>query len=191
MQPVRSDAILRIVDGVAIILCQSYQLARARLASAASPVLRLMMERDQLVTESELLRRELAVMRDQRAGLHSSKRPDYAPEQRLAILQVMRLRGWNAKDTARRFVLHPNTVRSWIKVAEGRQTSSSLLGRLPWNKIDDAVRWAVHELRRLCPEPEFGTRTIACHPIRREQHLVVRGVTAMAGQQQFSPGHRG
>ena len=73
----------------------------------------------------ELLRRELAVLRDQRAGLHPSKRPDYAPEQRLAILQVMRLRGWNAKDTARRFVLHPNTVRSWIKIVDGRPAANS------------------------------------------------------------------
>ena len=125
MQPVKSDTILRIVDSVAIVLCQAYQLARARLASAASPVLRVMMERDQLLTESELLRRELAVLRDQRAGLHPSKRPDYAPEQRLAILQVMRLRGWNAKDTARRFVLHPNTVRSWIKIVDGRPAANS------------------------------------------------------------------
>ena len=48
---------------VAIVLCQAYQLARAKPASAASPVFRAMMERDQFATESELLRRELAVMR--------------------------------------------------------------------------------------------------------------------------------
>ena len=35
-----------------------------------------------------------------------------------------------------------------------------------WNRIDDAVRWATHELRRLCPEPEFGTRSIARQVLR-------------------------
>ncbi|MCG3173226.1 MAG: hypothetical protein GMKNLPBB_01404 [Myxococcota bacterium] len=35
-----------------------------------------------------------------------------------------------------------------------------------WNRIDDAVRWATHELRRLCPEPEFGSRSIARHLVR-------------------------
>ena len=63
MQLVKSDSILRIVDSVAIVLCQAYQLALAKPASAASPVFRAMMERDQFATESELLRRELAVMR--------------------------------------------------------------------------------------------------------------------------------
>ncbi len=32
--------------------------------------------------------------------------------------------------------------------------------------MDDAVRWAVQELRLLCPEPEFGTRTMARHLLR-------------------------
>jgi len=32
--------------------------------------------------------------------------------------------------------------------------------------LHDAVRWAVHELRRLCPEPELGTRTLAAHLVR-------------------------
>ena len=49
---------------------------------------------------------------------------------------------------------------------DGRKPSNSLLAEVPWNKIDDAIRWAVHELRRLCPEPEFGTRTMARHLIR-------------------------
>ena len=49
---------------------------------------------------------------------------------------------------------------------DGRKPSCSLLADVPWNRIDDAVRWAIHELRQLCPEPEFGTRTIARHLVR-------------------------
>ena len=36
-----------------------------------------------------------------------------------------------------------------------------LTGAVVWNKIDDAVRWAIQELRQLCPEPESGTRSMA------------------------------
>ena len=41
MQPVKSDTILRIVASVAIVFCQAYQRAWARLASAASPMFRI------------------------------------------------------------------------------------------------------------------------------------------------------
>ncbi len=159
-------AILRIIDSVAIVLGQALMLARSRVACLSSPVLRMMAERDHAHSESELLRRELEVFRAQREAMRPHKRPDYPPSQRLAILQVMRLRGWNAVVTAKRFVLHPNTIRTWVQTVEGRRDPKRLLGDVPWNRIHDAVRWAVHELRRLCPEPEIGTRTIAKHLVR-------------------------
>jgi len=93
-------------------------------------------------------------------------RPDYRPAQRLAILQLMRLRDWNIKITAKRFVIHENTLRAWIKAAEGKGKPNLLARVIVWNRIDDAVRWASQELRRLCPEPEFGTRTMARHLLR-------------------------
>jgi transposase InsO family protein len=158
--------VLGLVDSMAILLSQAYQLARARLASAGSPILRLLFQRDQEVTEGDLLRRELDIFRAQRESLPPHRRPDYRPEQRLAILQLRRLRGWSTKNTARHFVLHHNTVRAWIRAAEGKGRPSLLNGAVVWNRIDEAVRWATHELRRLCPEPEFGTRTIARQVLR-------------------------
>jgi putative transposase len=145
---------------------QAMQLARTRLASAASPILRLMIQRDHEVSESELLRRELEILRTGRENMLPQKRPDYRPAQRLAILQLMRLRGWNMRTTAKRFVIHENTVRAWIKAVEGNGSPNLLAGAIVWNRMDDAVRWAAHELRRLCPEPEFGTRTMARHLLR-------------------------
>jgi len=41
-----------------------------------------------------------------------------------------------------------------------------VVGAPPWNKLHEAVRWTVHEIRRLCPEREFGTRSIARHIVR-------------------------
>ena len=88
-----SGTVLSLVDSMAIVLSQAYQLARARLASAASPIVRLLVQRDQAFTEVDLLRRELAVFRAHREDLPPHRRPDYRPEQRLAILQLRRLRG--------------------------------------------------------------------------------------------------
>jgi hypothetical protein len=161
-----SATVRRPIDFVAVVLSQAYQLARVRLASAASPVLRLLVQRDQAITETELLRREVAILRAQRDSMTPHRRPDYAPVQRLAILQLRRLRGWSVVQTAEHFVLHPNTVHSWIAAVERGNKSSLFDTALSWNRIDDAVRWAVQEIRRFCPEPEFGTRTIARHLIR-------------------------
>ena len=112
--------ILVLVDSIAILLSQACQLARARLASVASPVMRLICQRDCTATDRDLLRRELAIPRASRRTLPPHKRADYPAEQRLAILQIKRHRGWSIRKTARRFVIHPNTLRSWIKAVEGR-----------------------------------------------------------------------
>ena len=164
--PIASTTALNLVDAMASTLGQAMQLARARLASAASPIIRLVIQRDHEVAESELLRRELDILRAGRENMPPQKRPDYRPTQRLAILQLMRLRDWNIKITAKRLVIHENTLRAWIKAADGNGKPNLLAGASVWNRIDDAVRWAAHELRRLCPEPEFGTRTLARHLLR-------------------------
>ena len=161
-----STTALKIVDSVAIVLSHALQLARARISSSASPVLRMMTQRDHAVGHAGLLQRELDIFRGQRQAMAPHRRPHYTPEYRLAILQLMRLNNWSVMTVAKRFVLHPNTVRSWIKAIEGRGNDSLLTPAVVWNKIDDVVRWATHELRRLCPEPEFGTRTIARHLVR-------------------------
>ena len=59
----------RIIDSVAIVLAQAYQLARVRVLACASPVLRVMAQRDQIIWEMELHRRELEVLRAQRQDL--------------------------------------------------------------------------------------------------------------------------
>lgn len=49
-----SATVLRLVDSMVILLSQAYQLARARLASATSPIVRLLVQRDQMFTEVDL-----------------------------------------------------------------------------------------------------------------------------------------
>ena len=166
MPSISSLDVLRLIDAVAVVLSQAYQLARVRLASAASPVLRLICQRDHAHGARELLRRELAILRAQRQQMPPHRRPDYHARQRLAIIQIHRMRAWSIRKTAHRFVLHPNTVRSWIKAAEGRGNVRLFSDAIVWNRTDDLVRWTVHELRRLCPQPELGTRSIARYIVR-------------------------
>ena len=155
----------QVVDTVATLFSQAYMLARTRAASHPSPIVRALAGRDHANVEAQLLDREAAILRAQRSQLAPHRRPEYAPEQRAEILQLMRLRGWSPRQAADRFVLHANTIRSWRKAA-GEDGSSRLLGEAPWNKLHEGVRWLVHEIRRLCPEREFGTRTIARHIVR-------------------------
>ena len=101
--PIFSDALaFRIIDSVAIVFAQAYHLARARVASCASPVLRLMAQRDPVSWEIELLRRELDILRGQRENLPPHRRPGYWPDPRLAILQIMRMRNWSGVQVAKR-----------------------------------------------------------------------------------------
>jgi hypothetical protein len=81
MSLLSSATVLRLVDSMAILLSQAYQLARARLASAASPIVRLLVQRDQAFTEVDLLRREAEIFRAQRESIPPHRRPDYRPEQ--------------------------------------------------------------------------------------------------------------
>ena len=160
------STVLHLIDAIAIAIAQGYMLVRARLTSHPSPVIRLAAARDAASWDARLLERELAVFRLQRERLPAKQRPHYTPVHRLEILQIMRLREWSAAETARRFVLHPNSVRQWLKQLRTAGTSSHLFTGPVWNRVHDAVRWTVHELRRLCPEPEVGTRTIARHIVR-------------------------
>ena len=138
--PFDPAAIAAVVDAMAVVLAQAMQTARTRLSAAATPLLRLMLQRDHAVTESALLRRELDILRASRQSLTPHRRPDYPLDQRLAIIQLMRLRDWNVKTAAGRFVVHPNTIRAWIKAVEGKGRPSLLDGAVVWNRVDDAVR---------------------------------------------------
>lgn len=79
MRLLSDSGVRRIIHGVAMLLGQAYQLARARLAGLGSPVWDRLLERDHLITEIELSSRETAIL----------------PAQREAILQLMKLRGWS------------------------------------------------------------------------------------------------
>ena len=155
-----------VADGIATLFMRAAVLARTRMLDHASPIVRMMGQRDAASHDAALLERELEVFRSQRRRKQSHQRPHYAPAERAQILEVVRLRGWSAKEAGERFVVHPNTIRNWQKAVEDKLRAERMLGHQPWNRIHDGVRRLVHEIRVAFPEPEFGTRTIARHIVR-------------------------
>ncbi|MEM1027022.1 MAG: DDE-type integrase/transposase/recombinase [Planctomycetota bacterium] len=155
-----------LIDVVSSLMMRSYMVARVRAFAQGSPVLRLLAERDHAHSEAVLLERELAIFQSQRRRYPAKHRPHFAPQERAEILQLQRLRGWSAKQTAARFVLHPNTVRNWQRAIREKYLAERAVGQPPWNKLHAGIRWTVHELRRLCPERDFGTRTITRYLLR-------------------------
>ena len=61
-----NSTVLQLIDSVAIAIAQGYMLARARLTSHPSPVIRLAAARDAASWDARLLERELAVFRQDR-----------------------------------------------------------------------------------------------------------------------------
>jgi len=146
-------------------MMQAYGRARTRALGHVAPMARMLAQRDHLYSEAALLEREVAIFWAQRLA-RPPRRPQFAPEQRAEILQLAALRGWSAKEAAERFGLHPNTIRNWRRTLHNKSRAERLVGEPPWNRLHRAVRLTVHEIRRRCPEREFGTRTIARHRIR-------------------------
>ncbi|MEM9752934.1 MAG: DDE-type integrase/transposase/recombinase [Planctomycetota bacterium] len=155
-----------LIDAISSLMMRSYMVARVRAFAQGSPVLRLLAERDHAHSEAVLLERELAIFQTQRRRYPAKHRPHFAPQERAEILQLQRLRGWSAKQTTERFVLHPNSVRNWQRAIREKHRAERAVGQPPWNKLHAGIRWTVHELRRLCPERDFGTRTITRHLLR-------------------------
>ncbi len=69
-----NSSILLFIDSVAIAIAQGYMLARARLVSHPSPVVRLAAARDAAVWDAALLERELAVFRQERERIPAKQR---------------------------------------------------------------------------------------------------------------------
>ncbi len=162
----RERSVWDLVESVSIFFMRGYLAARARAFEHPMPMVRLLAQRDHAHSDAVLLERELAIYRSQRQCKPAKHRPHYAPQERAEILQLMRLRGWSCKEAAARFIVHPNTIRNWKRALRDKLRADQVVGAPPWNKLHGGVRWLVHEMRQLCPERDFGTRTIARHIMR-------------------------
>jgi transposase len=136
-------------------------MARSRAAGNPSKTVRLMADRDDALWRAAIAERKCEILRRRLLNMDPQKRPEYLPGDRLAILQLMWLLGSSVVRTAKEFVLHRNTVSSWLRRFRGEADPGTFLGKPPWNKIGDSVRWLVHEMRSLGMDLGVGTRAIA------------------------------
>ena len=111
MSPI-APSLWHLIEAIAVAMAQGYGLARSRALGHPAPMTRMLSQRDHLFSETALLERELAIFRAQRLAKAPRRRPQFGPGQRAEFLQLATLRGWNAKQTAGRFGLHPNTIRN-------------------------------------------------------------------------------
>ena len=84
----------------------------------------------QLESEVAMLREELRIngSRMQRVAPH--RRPQYTTVERMAILQLRAMRGWNKAETGRHFFVSDDTIRAWLRRADDIQHRTSN-GRVP------------------------------------------------------------
>jgi len=135
---------------MAIVVGQAYQLDRAQLASAASPIMRMLVQRDQALTEVDLLRREGEVFRAQRQGLPPHRWP-------FAHARFSWLRTGVPEDARRQtFSGAPKGSDVIPREPKGSLSSSIRCSEIRCSEIADSFAGAV--------APEAGTQESAGNP---------------------------
>ncbi len=103
----------------------------------------------------------------------SHRRPQYTAIERMAILQLRAMRGWNKAETARHFFVTDDTIRSWLRRVDD---DSLVQTKTPVNRFPDFVRYAVHQIKLFCPT--LGKAKIADMLARAGIHI---GKTTVGG----------
>jgi transposase-like protein len=116
-------------------------LARARLAAEISA----------LRAENALLREELRIKDARMEKISARERPLYPPAERLAILAFRSAAGLSAAATARRFLLTPATIASWMKRLDDQGEKALVQVARPVNRFPDFVTELVQQLKTTLP----------------------------------------
>ena len=95
-----------------------------------------------------MLREELRIISARMRRVPANRRPQYTGLERMAILQLRAMRGWNKSETSRHFLVSDDTIRDWLRRVDDDalvQTST------PVNRFPDVVRYAVQQIKLFCP----------------------------------------
>ncbi len=102
----------------------------------------------QLESEVAMLREELRINGARMQRVPSQRRPQYTGVERMAILQLRAMRGWNKAETARHFFVSDDTIRAWLRRVDD---DSLVQTQTPVNRFPDFVRYAVQQIKLFCP----------------------------------------
>ena len=101
-----------------------------------------------LESDLAMIREELRIIGARMQRIDPHRRPQYTMVERMAILELRAMRGWNKAETARRFFVSDDPIRAWLRRADD---DSLFQSRTPVNRFPDFVRYAVQQIKLFCP----------------------------------------
>ncbi len=136
-----------------VIALAQYAMAYTRSWAVNSPIARqrLQAENDQLKQLVALLTEEIRIKDARMKRIAAQRRPQYAPVERMAILELRSARAWSARQAAQAFQITAATIASWMKRLDEAEPGALVQIREPVNKFPDFVRYSVQQLKTLCP----------------------------------------
>ena len=105
------SAIIHVISLAGVVISN----ARGFVANGTHGSAQYKIRNEALENEIGLLKEELRIKDARTSMIDALKRPHYRPQDRLAILELKAMRGWTAAETARKFLLRPRTISSWLK----------------------------------------------------------------------------
>jgi len=120
----------------------------------------------QLESEVAMLREELRIRGARMQRIAPHRRPQYTAVERMAILELRAMRGWNKTETARRFFVTDDTIRVWLRRVDD---DSLIQTRTPVNRFPDFARYAVQQIKLFFPT--LGKAKIAGKLARAGIHI--------------------
>jgi hypothetical protein len=120
---------------------------------------RLQTENDRPWNEVSLLQEEVRIKDSRMERLPAQRRPHYPPVERLAILELRAARGWSQAETARRLLVTPLTVASWMRRLDDAGPDALVQTPEPVNRFPELLDHVVRQLK--AHWPTCGTRKIA------------------------------
>ncbi len=120
---------------------------------------RLLAQNERLKERIAQLETELSIKDNRMGRLPVTKRPHYPPEERLRILLLRAATGWSLTQTAKRFLLSPQTIANWMKRLDDDGPDALVRTPEPVNRFPDFVREAVRQLA--ATSPQMGRQRIA------------------------------
>ncbi len=136
-----------------VIALAQYAIACTRSWAVNSPIARqrLQAENDRLKQLVAWLTEEIRIKDARMKRIAAQKRPQYAPVERMAILELRSARAWSARQAAQAFQITAATIASWMKRLDEAGPDALVQIREPVNKFPEFVRYSVQRLKALCP----------------------------------------
>ena len=149
------NAVLHVISLAHVVIVHT----RGLLVNSPNAKTRRAGDLDGSLNEISLLEEEIRIKDTRMAMIDAHRRPHYRPIERMAILELKAARGWSQAEAARRFLVKPTTIASWLMRIDELGSEPLVQMREPVNKFPELVRYVICRLKVLFPA--MGRRRIA------------------------------